>query len=174
MNPAFLLGTAFNIAYWHRKYHSEAKAISNNMLISFIFGFSRLSVGNYLKSNEKLSNNNYQKMKSKENKNLNLLREYVNGFQLPDHENRNSSGRRKGFYSLGSCHPKTKSQLPTNEFSFPRLVVIGLLLSSSSRFSDLLLLQTMLERMYERLEVEEDEDSRNRFSGNNRVTPSCS
>ena len=22
MNPAFLLGTAFNIAYWHRKYHS--------------------------------------------------------------------------------------------------------------------------------------------------------
>ena len=21
-NPAFLLGTAFNIAYWHRKYHS--------------------------------------------------------------------------------------------------------------------------------------------------------
>ena len=22
MNPAFLLGTAFNIAYWHRKYHA--------------------------------------------------------------------------------------------------------------------------------------------------------
>ena len=22
MNPEFLLGTAFNIAYWHRKYHS--------------------------------------------------------------------------------------------------------------------------------------------------------
>ena len=22
INPAFLLGTAFNIAYWHRKYHS--------------------------------------------------------------------------------------------------------------------------------------------------------
>ena len=22
MNPAFLLGTAFNIAYWNRKYHS--------------------------------------------------------------------------------------------------------------------------------------------------------
>ena len=22
MNPAFLLGTAFKIAYWHRKYHS--------------------------------------------------------------------------------------------------------------------------------------------------------
>jgi len=22
MNPAFLFGTAFNIAYWHRKYHS--------------------------------------------------------------------------------------------------------------------------------------------------------
>ena len=22
MKPAFLLGTAFNIAYWHRKYHS--------------------------------------------------------------------------------------------------------------------------------------------------------
>ena len=22
MNPAFLLGIAFNIAYWHKKYHS--------------------------------------------------------------------------------------------------------------------------------------------------------
>jgi len=31
MNPAFLLGTAFNIAYWHRKYHSGTicKGVSN-------------------------------------------------------------------------------------------------------------------------------------------------
>jgi hypothetical protein len=31
MNPAFLLGTAFIIAYWHRKYHSGTicKGVSN-------------------------------------------------------------------------------------------------------------------------------------------------
>ena len=31
MNPAFLLGRAFNIAYWHRKYHSGTicKGVSN-------------------------------------------------------------------------------------------------------------------------------------------------
>ena len=31
MNPAFLLGTAFNIPYWHRKYHSGTicKGVSN-------------------------------------------------------------------------------------------------------------------------------------------------
>ena len=31
MKPAFLLGTAFNIAYWHRKYHSGTicKGVSN-------------------------------------------------------------------------------------------------------------------------------------------------
>ena len=31
MNPAFLLGTAFNIEYWHRKYHSGTicKGVSN-------------------------------------------------------------------------------------------------------------------------------------------------
>ena len=31
MNPAFLLGTAFNIAYWHKKYHSGTicKGVSN-------------------------------------------------------------------------------------------------------------------------------------------------
>jgi hypothetical protein len=31
MNPAFLFGTAFNIAYWHRKYHSGTicKGVSN-------------------------------------------------------------------------------------------------------------------------------------------------
>ena len=31
MNPAFLLGTAFKIAYWHRKYHSGTicKGVSN-------------------------------------------------------------------------------------------------------------------------------------------------
>jgi hypothetical protein len=31
MNPAFLLGTAFNIAYWHRKYHSGTicRGVSN-------------------------------------------------------------------------------------------------------------------------------------------------
>merc|ERR1712190_46716 len=31
MNPAFLLGTDFNIAYWHRKYHSGTicKGVSN-------------------------------------------------------------------------------------------------------------------------------------------------
>ena len=31
MNPAFLLGTAFNTAYWHRKYHSGTicKGVSN-------------------------------------------------------------------------------------------------------------------------------------------------
>ena len=34
MNPAFLLGTAFNIAYWHRKYHSGTicKGVSNPQL----------------------------------------------------------------------------------------------------------------------------------------------
>ena len=31
MKPAFLFGTAFNIAYWHRKYHSGTicKGVSN-------------------------------------------------------------------------------------------------------------------------------------------------
>ena len=31
MNPAFLFGTAFNIAYWHRKYHSGTicKGVNN-------------------------------------------------------------------------------------------------------------------------------------------------
>ena len=31
MNPAFLFGTAFNIAYWHKKYHSGTicKGVSN-------------------------------------------------------------------------------------------------------------------------------------------------
>ena len=31
MVPAFLLGTAFNIEYWHRKYHSGTicKGVSN-------------------------------------------------------------------------------------------------------------------------------------------------
>ena len=31
MNPAFLLGIAFNIAYWHKKYHSGTicKGVSN-------------------------------------------------------------------------------------------------------------------------------------------------
>ena len=31
MNPEFLLGTAFNIAYWHRKYHSGTicKGVNN-------------------------------------------------------------------------------------------------------------------------------------------------
>jgi hypothetical protein len=37
MNPAFLLGTAFNIAYWHRKYHSGTicKGVSNPQMKSF-------------------------------------------------------------------------------------------------------------------------------------------
>ena len=31
MNPAFLFGTAFNIAFWHKKYHSGTicKGVSN-------------------------------------------------------------------------------------------------------------------------------------------------
>ena len=31
MNPAFLFGAAFNIAYWHKKYHSGTicKGVSN-------------------------------------------------------------------------------------------------------------------------------------------------
>ncbi len=31
MNPEFLFGTAFNIAYWHKKYHSGTicKGVSN-------------------------------------------------------------------------------------------------------------------------------------------------
>ncbi len=37
MNPAFLLGTAFNIAYWHRKYHSGTicKGVSNPEFFDF-------------------------------------------------------------------------------------------------------------------------------------------
>jgi len=45
MNPAFLLGTAFKIAYWHRKYHSGTicKGVSNSrngnlLMIQYLFG----------------------------------------------------------------------------------------------------------------------------------------
>ena len=40
MNPAFLLGTAFNIAYWHRKYHSGTicKGVSNPQISNALSG----------------------------------------------------------------------------------------------------------------------------------------
>ena len=40
MNPAFLLGTAFNIAYWHRKYHSGTicKGVSNRQTSNALSG----------------------------------------------------------------------------------------------------------------------------------------
>merc|ERR1712187_780978 len=41
MNPAFLLGTAFNIAYWHRKYHSGTicKGVSNAQASNALSGY---------------------------------------------------------------------------------------------------------------------------------------
>ena len=41
MNPAFLLGIAFNIAYWYRKYHSGiiCKGV-NNILNSILILFT--------------------------------------------------------------------------------------------------------------------------------------
>jgi hypothetical protein len=43
MNPAFLLGTAFNIAYWHRKYHSGTicKGVSNAQASKALSGCER-------------------------------------------------------------------------------------------------------------------------------------
>ena len=43
MNPAFLLGTAFNIAYWHRKYHSGTicKGVSNPLTSKALSGCER-------------------------------------------------------------------------------------------------------------------------------------
>merc|ERR1712151_1101644 len=43
MNPAFLLGTAFNIAYWHRKYHSGTicKGVSNAEASNALSGCER-------------------------------------------------------------------------------------------------------------------------------------
>mgnify|MGYP006137320365 FL=1 len=40
MNPAFLLGIAFNIAYWHRKYHSGTicKGVSNGQTSNALSG----------------------------------------------------------------------------------------------------------------------------------------
>merc|ERR1711963_59738 len=43
MNPAFLLGSAFNIAYWHRKYHSGTicKGVSNAQASKALSGCER-------------------------------------------------------------------------------------------------------------------------------------
>jgi hypothetical protein len=43
MKPAFLLGTAFNIAYWHRKYHSGTicKGVSNPLTSKALSGCER-------------------------------------------------------------------------------------------------------------------------------------
>jgi len=43
MNPAFLLGTAFSIAYWHRKYHSGTicKGVSNAQASNALSGCER-------------------------------------------------------------------------------------------------------------------------------------
>jgi len=43
MNPAFLLGIAFNIAYWHRKYHSGTicKGVSNALTSKALSGCER-------------------------------------------------------------------------------------------------------------------------------------
>jgi hypothetical protein len=43
MNPAFLLGTAFNIAYWHRKYHSGTicKGVTNAQASNALSGCER-------------------------------------------------------------------------------------------------------------------------------------
>ena len=47
MNPAFLLGTAFNIAYWHRKYHSGTicKGVSNPQTSNALSGCVNLKLG---------------------------------------------------------------------------------------------------------------------------------
>jgi len=43
MNPAFLFGIAFNIAYWHRKYHSGTicKGVSNAQASNALSGCDR-------------------------------------------------------------------------------------------------------------------------------------
>ena len=40
MNPAFLFGTAFNIAFWHKKYHSGTvcKGVSNPHASNALYG----------------------------------------------------------------------------------------------------------------------------------------
>ncbi len=46
MNPAFLLGTAFNIAYWHRKYHSGTicKGVSNPQTSNALSGCEKVEI----------------------------------------------------------------------------------------------------------------------------------
>ena len=46
MNPAFLLGTAFNIAYWHRKYHSGTicKGVINPLTSNALSGCDKLYI----------------------------------------------------------------------------------------------------------------------------------
>merc|ERR1711975_184297 len=46
MNPAFLLGTAFKIAYWHRKYHSGTicKGVSNAQASNALSGCERVEI----------------------------------------------------------------------------------------------------------------------------------
>ena len=61
MNPAFLLGTAFNIAYWHRKYHSgtgDRQAKTQKLLIR-VLGIYSISCNTGIiikKMNERLVN----------------------------------------------------------------------------------------------------------------------
>ena len=48
MNPAFLFGTAFNIAYWHRKYHSGTmcKVVSNPQASNALSGCEKEEIQN--------------------------------------------------------------------------------------------------------------------------------
>ena len=58
MNPAFLLGIAFNIAYWHKKYHSGTicKGVSNPHTSNALSGCERErkcgTVGRYMVDQE--------------------------------------------------------------------------------------------------------------------------
>ena len=52
MNPAFLLGTAFNIAYWHRKYHSGTicKGVSNPQTSKALSGCEKEEIPKWVSS----------------------------------------------------------------------------------------------------------------------------
>ena len=57
MNPAFLLGTAFNIAYWHRKYHSGTicKGVSNPQTSNALSGCEKEEIPKWVSVSNQLS-----------------------------------------------------------------------------------------------------------------------
>jgi hypothetical protein len=50
MNPEFLFGIAFNIAYWHRKYHSGTicKGVSNELAYNALSGCDKVDIPKYI------------------------------------------------------------------------------------------------------------------------------